>query len=172
MSHPVRGAWIEMVISPNPKYNAESHPVRGAWIEMAHGLRVRVCRSCRTPSGVRGLKFWAVAFAIVAGSSHPVRGAWIEICSITSRGARHMRSHPVRGAWIEIPSGLTSIRVPQCRTPSGVRGLKFECLEYINPSTLSRTPSGVRGLKYQFQDLCRQVAESHPVRGAWIEITV
>ena len=34
----------------------------------------------RTPSGVRGLKFWAVAFAIVAGSvSHPVRGAWIEI---------------------------------------------------------------------------------------------
>ncbi len=79
MSHPVRGAWIEMVISPNPKYNAESHPVRGAWIEMAHGLRVRVCRSCRTPSGVRGLKLIFCLIELVENSSHPVRGAWIEI---------------------------------------------------------------------------------------------
>ena len=34
LSHPVRGAWIEMfVLSPaTPDYM--SHPVRGAWIEI------------------------------------------------------------------------------------------------------------------------------------------
>ena len=33
-SHPVRGAWIEMLPSSAPGRTAGSHPVRGAWIEI------------------------------------------------------------------------------------------------------------------------------------------
>ena len=34
LSHPVRGAWIEITVD-NPSFlNSPSHPVRGAWIEM------------------------------------------------------------------------------------------------------------------------------------------
>ena len=56
LSHPVRGAWIEITAEYNPIHNFESHPVRGAWIEM-----VIICCDVVTPM------------------SHPVRGAWIEI---------------------------------------------------------------------------------------------
>ena len=35
MSHPVRGAWIEIVVeAPIPNAPQMSHPVRGAWIEI------------------------------------------------------------------------------------------------------------------------------------------
>ena len=35
MSHPVRGAWIEIVdLDVSIHLNAGSHPVRGAWIEI------------------------------------------------------------------------------------------------------------------------------------------
>ena len=33
-SHPVRGAWIEMVDTPTRCMFRPSHPARGAWIEM------------------------------------------------------------------------------------------------------------------------------------------
>ena len=33
-----------------------------------------------------------------------------------------------------------------------------------------RTPRGVRGLKYCYQQSSKKVKESHPSRGAWIEI--
>ncbi len=80
LSHPVRGAWIEMDIDIiTIKDTGVSHPVRGAWIEIFIHLL-----SCDDLS-----------------PSHPVRGAWIEIriyiCSVVLYG-----SHPVRGAWIEI----------------------------------------------------------------------
>ena len=35
LSHPVRGAWIEMGRVEYVKRTLRSHPVRGAWIEMA-----------------------------------------------------------------------------------------------------------------------------------------
>ena len=38
-------------------------------------------------------------------------------------------SHPSRGAWIEIPSSGASARRGVCRTPHGVRGLKFAAHE-------------------------------------------
>ena len=56
-SHPVRGAWIEILVKD--KYYTDtstSHPVRGAWIEM-----------------------YTVVFLLLSVVSHPVRGAWIEI---------------------------------------------------------------------------------------------
>ena len=38
MSHPVRGAWIEMFAdSVTGIESSLSHPVRGAWIEMSDG---------------------------------------------------------------------------------------------------------------------------------------
>ena len=33
-SHPVRGAWIEMLKKQKAEHEARSHPVRGAWIEI------------------------------------------------------------------------------------------------------------------------------------------
>ena len=36
VSHPVRGAWIEMALNPDGVTSEDmSHPVRGAWIEIA-----------------------------------------------------------------------------------------------------------------------------------------
>ena len=34
----------------------------------------------------------------------------------------------------------------------------------------SRTPHGVRGLKWRRSDAAAPAAESHPARGAWIEM--
>lgn len=59
----------------------------------------KVC--CRTPRGVRGLKY-------ACSSLLPVR----------------QRSHPTRGAWIEITDAANKQYVDTSRTPRGVRGLK------------------------------------------------
>ena len=41
LSHPVRGAWIEMDIDIiTIKDTGVSHPVRGAWIEMPTSARI------------------------------------------------------------------------------------------------------------------------------------
>ena len=58
----------------------------------------KVC--CRTPRGVRGLKY---------------RKAIHEIGGVSS--------HPSRGAWIEMPDGDLPV-ICEGRTPRGVRGLK------------------------------------------------
>ena len=34
-----------------------SHPARGAWIEIRNGRQQRISLRCRTPQGVRGLKY-------------------------------------------------------------------------------------------------------------------
>ena len=91
----------------------------------------KVC--CRTPRGVRGLKYVVTWGSVVTIMSHPSRGAWIEIrrrCNLplphsrTPRGVRGLKSrtvrilwilvwsHPSRGAWIEIRSRWTSIWPP------------------------------------------------------------
>ena len=45
----------------------------------------KVC--CRTPRGVRGLKYIAAVDEHARAVSHPSRGAWIEIASVRSCGA-------------------------------------------------------------------------------------
>ena len=60
----------------------------------------KVC--CRTPRGVRGLKFGGILCLVSLFASHPSRGAWIEICD---------------------SSQATNTLIG--RTPRGVRGLKF-----------------------------------------------
>ena len=80
MSHPSRGAWIEITLDGGRKIRPPSrtprgvrglkfyvdgkhvrlpklsHPSRGAWIEIAGRMRDQVAAACRTPRGVRGLK--------------------------------------------------------------------------------------------------------------------
>ena len=56
MSHPSRGAWIEMPIFVVSVSNIASHPSRGAWIEIALWQLSPYARRRRTPHGVRGLK--------------------------------------------------------------------------------------------------------------------
>ena len=56
------------------------------------------------------------------------------------------------------------------RTPQGVRGLKSNLIYAYCAKTRRRTPQGVRGLKYQRLNELGRKNESHPARGAWIEI--
>ena len=57
LSHPARGAWIEIMDVWIISQHQRSHPARGAWIEM---------------------RIEAIASS-TAVPSHPARGAWIEI---------------------------------------------------------------------------------------------
>ena len=80
MSHPSRGAWIEIEIRSYETIIAPmSHPSRGAWIEIDTEFTPLEMTVSRTPHGVRGLK--SVTGSKVMGNfmSHPSRGAWIEI---------------------------------------------------------------------------------------------
>ena len=80
-----------------------------------------------------------------------------------------MESHPARGAWIEISGAGRAPYRASGRTPQGVRGLKSD---FFHPHRGNgrRTPQGVRGLKYQILRAMGDIAQSHPARGAWIEI--
>ena len=73
MSHPVRGAWIEMsIVCASVNAGATSHPVRGAWIEI----------------------ITETEFNKQISLSHPVRGAWIEIKCYRSNHTEVMRRIP------------------------------------------------------------------------------
>ena len=56
LSHPVRGAWIEIANTGLMGAGGASHPVRGAWIEINGNVEDFLGNPGRTPSGVRGLK--------------------------------------------------------------------------------------------------------------------
>ena len=64
-----------------------------------HGDFVVFC--CRTPHGVRGLKWLIKGATLPLITSHPARGAWIEM-PVKDFGESFQMSHPARGAWIEI----------------------------------------------------------------------
>ena len=126
----------------------------------------KVC--CRTPRGVRGLKYVVTWGSVVTIMSHPSRGAWIEIrrrCNLplphsrTPRGVRGLKSFFVR------QTRLQDTR----RTPRGVRGLKSRS-GGGGRFVPCRTPRGVRGLKYGRPRQYHLWAKSHPSRGAWIEM--
>ena len=40
LSHPTRGAWIEIVVSHDTQKGVLSHPTRGAWIEILESREV------------------------------------------------------------------------------------------------------------------------------------
>ena len=77
MSHPARGAWIE--IQPADAricISIGSHPARGAWIEIGHNWQTYYNNDGRTPPGVRGLKFevYRQEFADISRTPPGVRG--------------------------------------------------------------------------------------------------
>ena len=146
MSHPSRGAWIEIAPFSPLRARFPSHPSRGAWIEiLSYTLMAKFCLS------------------------HPSRGAWIEI-GTENRTPSGVQSHPSRGAWIEIAlCRPCACRFPG-RTPHGVRGLKSPGVSLLLKS-FRRTPHGVRGLKFLSGGWHPGCCLSHPSRGAWIEIS-
>ena len=105
LSHPVRGAWIEILLLEKFYHRTQSRTPSGVrGLKYTPKMYSRYDTYGRTPSGVRGLKSRQKSSVEIAGGSHPVRGAWIEIAEFRG-GLRH----------------------DACRTPSGVRGLKSSC---------------------------------------------
>ena len=76
-----------------------SHPSRGAWIEILTAADVEPVRHGRTPHGVRGLKYYGSPGGYCRSQSHPSRGAWIEMdMSVMPENAQLGRTpHGVRG---------------------------------------------------------------------------
>ena len=64
-----------------------SHPARGAWIEIYLAGQRPTRPGGRTPQGVRGLKSGADGRGKGSDPSHPARGAWIEISMVEASGA-------------------------------------------------------------------------------------
>ena len=79
MSHPSRGAWIEIGLATAAPKTLRSHPSRGAWIEMTSLSALVISCVGRTPHGVRGLKCTMLTTGVTIWMSHPSRGAWIEM---------------------------------------------------------------------------------------------
>ena len=106
----------------------------------------KVC--CRTPRGVRGLKYLEELSGNGLTWSHPSRGAWIEIYDAWPLPPLCLSSHPSRGAWIEMKVSQIPVYTNRKSHPS--RGAWIEIL-----ASRSASPGS---------------DESHPSRGAWIEI--
>ena len=96
----VRGLKSPMESSRGQIYLV-SHPSRGAWIEIAHGLCAPDHRHSRTPRGVRGLKwnYYDYVDTLRGRTPRGVRG--LKSC-VVECGPSGRLSHPSRGAWIEI----------------------------------------------------------------------
>ena len=128
MSHPTRGAWIEMSYYPTYTFLHRSHPTRGAWIEIPAALRSPVILRRRTLPGVRGLK----------------------LCSSGTR------TYPIPCRTLPGVRGLKYLRRRKSgdrasRTLPGVRGLKFISRPRTETICICRTLPGVRGLKFLSQ---------------------
>ena len=80
-----------------PRDLVMSHPSRGAWIEIDKGKMTYQYNIGRTPRGVRGLKFilWVGGHAVRL--SHPSRGAWIEIIRYMLRPSSASHVAPLAG---------------------------------------------------------------------------
>ena len=85
VSHPSRGAWIEITISGGSvaRRGRTPHGVRG--LKCGGGCPLG-CLPCRTPHGVRGLKYAGMWVSDTDPRSHPSRGAWIEIFRLRLQG--------------------------------------------------------------------------------------
>ena len=169
MSHPARGAWIEIVYRPIRRSITLSRTPQGV-----RGLKSKYFKyfdsfaARRTPQGVRGLKFAISVIFIKTFSRTPqgVRGLkyWVgagdaRTLGRTPQGVRGLKlvnmisliilvlSHPARGAWIEIMQAALERYMVESRTPQGVRGLKCNLLCLRRRVCRRRTPQGVRGLK-------------------------
>ena len=74
MSHPARGAWIEICLTGFAIAPTMSHPARGAWIEMGNPTCQEYDLQRRTPQGVRGLKYILILAYFVSDFVAPRKG--------------------------------------------------------------------------------------------------
>ena len=100
-SHPVRGAWMEIHQFQDLRRQISSHPVRGAWIEIKFPTPLELWLHRRTPSGVRGLKFGEGNGSGLDERRTPSGVRGLKFVGLINCGG-YLTSHPVRGAWIEI----------------------------------------------------------------------
>ena len=169
-----------------------SHPARGAWIEIGLLRRTRRNEHCRTPQGVRGLKFvpiwlnldktWCRTPQGVRGLKSPAFCTHRNRPGRTPQGVRGLKyagGHLLISLSRRTPQGVRGLKcctgeqaqkARGSRTPQGVRGLKSIVREHAAALGASRTPQGVRGLKYRGAAAGCHRDASHPARGAWIEI--
>ena len=123
-SHPARGAWIEIDgVCNKEAEQRESHPARGAWIEIVAAPKMPSAAPRRTPQGVRGLKCTAALFHTSQFRRTPQGVRGLKSNMFTEENQTEM-SHPARGAWIEMLRDAPGQVCGYCRTPQGVRGLK------------------------------------------------
>ena len=74
LSHPSRGAWIEIGQHQDTARQPESHPSRGAWIEIVLSHKNSTRSASRTPHGVRGLKSGEDGAVIIGEGVAPLTG--------------------------------------------------------------------------------------------------
>ena len=100
----------------------------------------------RSPLGLRGLKYRQKVRVLPGQWSQPTRAAWIEIIT-DCRWYTQAGSQPTRAAWIEISNVYALNNVLTCRSPLGLRGLKFPTGNNSYNLCNGRSPLGLRGLK-------------------------
>ena len=64
-----------------------SQPTRAAWIEIMETMRIGMAGICRSPLGLRGLKYKVQVLDRIYIESQPTRAAWIEIYNAITRPA-------------------------------------------------------------------------------------
>ena len=79
-----------------------SQPTRAAWIEISISAPSEKQTPCRSPLGLRGLKYF-----------------------IRLAAEEKQESQPTRAAWIEIFFTNSALNCPSSRSPLGLRGLKL-----------------------------------------------
>ena len=79
MSHPTRGAWIEIELVSWTTIDPEGRTPPGVRGLKSSVISEDITDTSRTPPGVRGLKFTSISLYFRNTLSHPTRGAWIEI---------------------------------------------------------------------------------------------
>ena len=148
---------------------------------------------CRSPLGLRGLKFRSYTRSRGCIWSQPSWAAWIEM-TLYTRLMPGGGSQPSWAAWIEISGTRHTLPTRIGRSPLGLRGLKsnavlrdkrlslrsqpswaawieIQTVVNVYPARGSRSPLGLRGLKlpYFFQS-AGNTLKSQPSWAAWIEI--
>ena len=85
----------------------ESQPSWAAWIEIIALLGKADVAYCRSPLGLRGLKYTDIPASYLSWQSQPSWAAWIEIkCRLPVKAI--LQSQPSWAAWIEIVSDSSS----------------------------------------------------------------
>ena len=132
-------------VMPNRR---RSFPLRGTWIEIS-------CLALRS--------FGSLSF--------PLRGTWIEIGMNRWEVQPYSLSFPLRGTWIEMVLEYALRNYVNSRSLCGERGLKWYKDAETAVALARRSLCGERGLKYpRCAGLDKQLSQSFPLRGTWIEI--